>query len=244
MNRLFDHLEYVIYIMNRVLEGWDSKRIKDDLIQKDPFSFDSSEYRRIISNWLIRDYVESFSKAELTVFSKLMTSNDLNEQTKREILFWKNCQRDDLVREITLNQIYIAYHKNESFIFRKDLMNYIIETTGYTKTTAKECVTRYITVVSKLGIVERNNEMINLKYFRPKKESVATILFFLFNRDVPPSKILQAEGFKYLLLDNQDIIDFLSEFNTEGLIEFAMAGDVVRLEPKIDFEVFPDVITQ
>jgi len=32
--------------------------------------------------------------------------------------------------------------------------------------------------------------------------------------------------------------------NALGIIEFAMAGNIVRLEPKIDFEVLPNALEE
>jgi hypothetical protein len=69
------------------------------------------------------------------------------------------------------------------------------------------------------------------------------ILYFLFNSDLSSSKILHSDDFKYLLLDERDLLSYLADMNASGTIEFAMAGNIVRLEPKIDFEVLPDALT-
>ena len=83
-----------------------------------------------------------------------------------------------------------------------------------------------------------------MNYFRPNKNSVMAILYFLFNSGLSPSKILHSDDFKYLLLDERDLVSYLVEMNASGIIEFAMAGNIVRLEPKIDFEVLPNALEE
>lgn len=62
-------------------------------MEDDPFGSDSLDYRQTIANWLIGDYVKGFSPEALDVFARLMTSDRIETRTKRELLFWKNCER-------------------------------------------------------------------------------------------------------------------------------------------------------
>ncbi|MGC9320980.1 MAG: hypothetical protein ACP5FY_01885, partial [Kosmotogaceae bacterium] len=116
LNRAFDHLDNVIYIMAEVMRGRSAEEIKRHLVSDDPFRVNSGEYRRRLASWLIGDYVKAFSPEALRVFARIMTSEIIDTQTKREILFWKNCERDELVRAMTLEQIFPAYHKGTAFL--------------------------------------------------------------------------------------------------------------------------------
>ncbi|MCB1223963.1 MAG: hypothetical protein KDK21_08540 [Mesotoga sp.] len=46
LNRAFDHLENVIYIMGEVMKGRSAEEIKRHLVLDDPFSNSSEEYRK------------------------------------------------------------------------------------------------------------------------------------------------------------------------------------------------------
>jgi len=242
LNRAFDHLDNVIYIMGEVIKGRNAEEIRKHLVEDDPFGSDSLDYRQTIANWLIGDYVKGFSPEALDVFARLMTSDRIETRTKRELLFWKNCERDSLVRAITLEQIYPAYHRAEAFLMREDVVGFIVKKIGFTEYMSNKRITNYLSITSKLGIAESNGKNIDLRYFRPKRESVTAVLYFLFNSKLSPSALLRADDFKYLLLDERDLLSYLADLDTSGLIEFAMAGNVVRLEPKIAFEVLPDAL--
>ena len=244
LNRAFDHLDEVIYIMGEVIKGRNAEEIRKHLVEDDPFGSDSLDYRQTIANWLIGDYVKGFSPEALDVFARLMTSDRIETRTKRELLFWKNCERDSLVRAITLEQIYPAYHRAEAFLLREDVVSFIVKKMGFTEYMSDKRVTNYLAITSKLGMANANGRNIDLSYFRPNKNSVMAILYFLFNSGLSPSKILHSDDFKYLLLDERDLVSYLVEMNASGIIEFAMAGNIVRLEPKIDFEVLPNALEE
>jgi len=241
LDRAFDHLDNVIYIMGEVIKGRNAEEIRKHLVEDDPFN-NSREYRGYIANWLIGDYVRGFTPAALEVFARIMTSDVIETQIKRELLFWKNCERDSLVRALTLEQIYPAYHRGEPFLLRENVVDYIVKKAGFTKYMSDKRITNYLSITSKLGIAESNGKNIDLHFFRPKRESVTAVLYFLFTSKLSPSAILKADDFKYLLLDERDILSYLADLATSGVIEFAMAGNVVRFEPKMVFEVLPDAL--
>ena len=74
LNRAFDHLDEVIYIMGEVIKGRNAEEIRKHLVEDDPFN-SSREYRVYIANWLIGDYVKGFSPAALEVFARIMTED-------------------------------------------------------------------------------------------------------------------------------------------------------------------------
>ena len=244
MNRAFDHLDTVIYVMNEVQKGKNAKEIKRHLVEDDPFSHRSREYRSVVSNWLVSDFVTGFSAKALPIFAKMMVSERTSSQLKREILFWKTCERDALARELTLGPIYTAYHAHEPNISTDALIDIAITKGGLSQTTARRCVENYFTLAKKVGFLSSIGSVSNLNFFRPKQNAVAAVLFFLFDSGLSPVQILRAPDFKYLLLDDNALLSILSDLRSVGVIAFASAGNVVRLEPKIAFEVLPDAFEE
>ena len=112
-------------------------------------------------------------------------------------------REDSLVRAITLEQIYPAYHRAEAFLMREDVVGFIVKKIGFTEYMSNKRITNYLSITSKLGIAEANGKNIDLRYFRPKRESVTAVLYFLFNSKLSPSATLRADDFKYLLLDER-----------------------------------------
>ncbi|HQQ66714.1 MAG TPA: hypothetical protein PLO55_11335 [Thermotogota bacterium] len=244
MNRAFDHLDTVIYVMNEVQKGKNAKEIKRHLVEDDPFSHRSREYRSVVSNWLVSDFVTGFSAKALPIFAKMMVSERTSSQLKREILFWKTCERDALARELTLGPIYTAYHAHEPNISTDALIDVAITKGGLSQTTAWRCVSGFLSIAANVGFLSPTEKIVNLNYFRPKQNAVAAVLFFLFDSGLSPVQILRAPDFKYLLLDDNALLSILSDLRSAGVIAFASAGNVVRLEPKIPFEVLPDAFEE
>jgi hypothetical protein len=244
MNRAFDHLDTVSYVMNEVQKGKNAKEIKRHLVENDPFSHRSREYRSLVANWLVSDFVSGFSAKALSVFAEIMVSEKIGSQLKREVLFWKTCERDALARELTLGPIYTAYHAHEPNISTDALIDVAITKGGLSQTTARRCVSGFLSIASNVGFLSPTEKIFNLNFFRPKQNAVAAVLFFLFDSGLPPVKILHAPDFKYLLLDDNALLSILSDLRSAGVIAFASAGNVVRLEPKIPFEVMPDAFEE
>jgi hypothetical protein len=75
LDRAFDHLDNVIYIMAEIMKGASAEEIKRHLVSDDPFRVDSGEYRKRMASWLICDYVKGFSPEALDVFARIMTED-------------------------------------------------------------------------------------------------------------------------------------------------------------------------
>ena len=242
MNRAFDHLDHVVYIMVQVRKGINAQQLKTHLVEEEPFPGASREYRSKIAHWLIGDFVKPFTPGALSVFARIMVSESVDTKVKRELLFWKTCERDMLAREITLGPVYRAYHRKEPFLFFDDLVHTAVEKTGFVKGTAQKCVRNYLSIAKKIGFLDPRENRLDLNFYRPRQKSVLAILYFLFHAGVSPASILQAQDFRFLLMDERDLVSTLSELSSAGWIEFAMAGNVVRLEPRKAFKELPDAL--
>ena len=239
MNRAFDHLDTVIYVMNEVQKGKNAKEIKRHLVEDDPFSHRSRESRSDVSNCLVSDFVTGFSAKALPIFAKMMVSERTSSQLKREILFWKTCERDALARELTLGPIYTAYYANNPSISIDALIDVARTKGGLSQTTARRCLNGFLSITANVGFLSPTEKTVKLNFFRPKQNAVAAVLYFLIDSGLSPVQILRAPDFKYLLLDDTALVSILSDLRNAGMIAFASAGNVVRLEPKIRFEVLP-----
>lgn len=242
LNRGYDHFPHVVHIMARVIQGQSPEEIRRHIVEEDPFGASSREYRGHIANWLISDFVRGFAEDALKVFARVMTSDGIQTQIKRELLFWKTCQRDRLAREITIGPVFQAYFRGDPFILKDDIIQTVMQKIGLQKPTALRSTDGYLHIATKLGFLNYGESRLDLQFYRPHQKSVLAILSFLIHSGLSPAKLLQAQDFQYLLLDERDLISCLADLGSAGLIDFAMAGNIVRLEPTFRFEELPHVL--
>ncbi len=241
LEHAFDQLNYVQFVMQQILDGLKIDDAKKKFVEENPFGIKSESSRKTYMDWITKDYVKSFKPKELMIFSKVIADKEIHPQIKREILFWKNCLSDELARSITVDFILGKYQNTKSFE-RKELFEFISERVTLQPVTANRCVTGYLVLAKKVGIFSLKANICEFKFYRPHIESVIFLLFYLLNSKHTPSQIIMSEDFKYLLITENELIQILKEIQSRGLISFAMSGDVVRLEPKIEFEEVPDAI--
>ncbi|MGC8637993.1 MAG: hypothetical protein ACP5UP_07220 [Athalassotoga sp.] len=237
----FDQLNYVKFVMQRILDGLKIDEIKKEFIYKNPFGIKSENSRRTYINWIIRDYINGFKAKELMVFAKIIADDRINPQIKREILFWKNCLSDELMRSITTDFIFERYQKVKLFK-KQELEDFISERVSLKPVTIHKCAIDYIALTEKIGFFSSNNEICQFNFYRPYIESVIFLVFYLLNSQKTPLQIIKAEDFKYLLISENELIKALKEIQSKGLISFAISGDVIRMDPKIEFEAVADAI--
>lgn len=237
----FDQLRYVQFVMQRILDGLKIDEIKKEFIYKNPFAIRSENARKTYINWIMKDYVKSFKAEELITFARIIADENINPQVKREILFWKNCLSDELMRSITTNFIFERYQMNRLFK-KQELSDFVSERVTLKPVTAHKCVTGYIALVEKIGFLASKDEICQFNFYHPYIESIIFLVFYLLNSKKTPLQIIKAEDFKYLLLSEKQIIQSLKEIQSRGLISFAISGDIIRIDPKIEFEVIVDAI--
>ncbi|HAA86446.1 MAG TPA: hypothetical protein DCE14_08910 [Kosmotogaceae bacterium] len=242
INKAFDHVKHVQAIMTLVEQGLSRREISRQIEEENLLSIDSPTARQTIKNSLFRHYIEPFDVKTLKTLSKIFISEKLPLQVKRELLFVFMCETDDLAKILTLDILYPAYANGEGSISRRDMADFVSKKTGYADLTVSKCVGGYLTLTNRIGITSLDNSTIRLNFFQAKKETFTILLFLLFQKKMTPAKIVRAETFRFLLLDELAIVRHLQSLASQGLVDFAMAGGVIRLEPKIEFEGVPDVL--
>lgn len=241
LEHAFDQLSYVQFVMQQILDGLKIDDVKKKFVEENPFGIKSENSRKTYMNWIVRSYVKGFKSKELMAFAKVIADKEIHPQIKREILFWKNCLSDELARSITVDFILEKYQKVKSFE-RKELVDFVSERVSFQPTTVNYCVSGYLTLAKKVGIFSLEKRLYEFKFYRPHIESVIFLLFYLLNSKHTPSQIISSEDFKYLLITEDELVHMLKEIQSRGFISFAMSGDVIRLEPKIEFEEILDAI--
>lgn len=241
LGHVFYQLDYVQFVMQQILDGLKIDDVRKKFVEENPFGIKSESSRKTYMEWIKRDYIKGFKPKELMIFSKVIADKEIHPQIKREILFWKNCLSDELARSITVDFI-LGRYQNTKFFKRKELYEFISERVTLNPVTVNRCVTGYLFLAKKVGIFSLKSNIYEFKFYRPQIESVIFLLFYLLNSKRTPSQIIMSEDFKYLLITENELIQILKEIQSKGLISFAMSGDVVRLDPKIEFEEIPDAI--
>lgn len=241
--RAFDALEYVKFIMEQVLKGFSKEEIRDKFIKENPFGIKTEKSRATFARWLINDYTKTYDQFELPILARLLTQDNISQQAKRELLFYTTCQADNLACLLTTDILYPAFQNGLSSIDRNELIQFVSQNTSLSKSTVERAVLGYIMLLKKLSLILTDSaNTLNFKYFSPKIESFAFILFLLNHRKTSPVQIIHSKDFHCLFMSPIDVINSIRELESRNLVRFAMAGDIVRLELKISFEELPNVL--
>ncbi len=235
-----DDLEYVQFVMKEIVNGTKIDEIKRKFVEENPLGIKTESTRKGYINWIISGYVKGFKQKELEIFAKVISDERVHPQTKKEIMFWKNCRSDDLVRKITLDFTFKKFH-NAKYFERKELFNFVSQEVS-NPSTANKHVSGYLALLRGMGVISSEKNFHEFRFYRPNIESMIFLLFHLLNSKQTPSQILKADDFKYLLVSERELISMLKEIQFRGLISFAMSGDIIKLEPKIEFEAVPNAI--
>lgn len=241
LQHALNKLDYVEFVMKKIRNGLEIHDIEREFVEDNPFGIRSESTRKTYINWIVKSYVKGFKIKELRIFAKVIADEKVHPQVKREILFWKNCLSDELARSITTDFI-LKKHQSMGSFKRKELVDFVSERVSLSPSTVDKCVSGYLGTFKKIGFFSFEKPFYESKFYRPHVESVIFLLFYLLNSKHTPSQIIKSKEFKYLLITEDDLISMLKEIQLMGLISFAMSGDVVRLDPKIEFEAVPDAL--
>ena len=241
LGHAFDDLNYVQFVMKEIVNGTKIDEIKREFVEENPVGIKTESSRKTYINWIIKGYVKGFKQKELEIFAKVISDERVHPQTKKEIMFWKNCRSDDLVRKITIDFIFEKFYSVKSFK-RKELIDFISKRISLRPSTLEKMASGYLSIAGEVGILSPKGNRYSFNFYRPRFEPVMFVLFYLLNSRRTPSQILNSEDFKYLLLNEKRLVFFLKEMNSKNLISFAMSGNVIRIEPKIEFEAIADVL--
>ncbi|HCZ06895.1 MAG TPA: hypothetical protein DHV12_07190 [Thermotogae bacterium] len=237
LRRFFDVYDYIKYFMQKHLDGFTPEDMKKVFITENPFGIRSLLTLQTYARWITNYYIKDFQHKSLNVFALFITSPDIPKAAKRELIFWRTCKKDRVTAELTKNIIFQSFIEGESYVSKDDIKNFIKKNTNFSESTLRKALAGYLRLLEQLGIARVSGDRVELRYYRPKLESVAYVVFYLLESHTPPGKILVSDDFKYFLLDERGFISCLKDMQAKGIVEFAMAGDIIRIEPKMEFEV-------
>ena len=237
LRRFFDAYDYIEYFMQKHLEGLTPEGIKQAFMIENPFGIKSPSTMKTYAGWIMNYYIKDFQRKSLDVFARFITYPNIPKTAKRELIFWRTCRKDPIAAELTRKIIFQSFIEGESYVPKDDIKSFIEQNTNFSKSTLHRTFTGYLRLLEQLGIVRFSGNKVAFRYYKPKLESVAYVVFYLLEARTPPKKILESDDFKYFLLDERGLLSYLKDMRAKGIVEFAIAGDIVRIEPKIGFEV-------
>jgi hypothetical protein len=241
LGHTYDDLGYVQFVMKKVIDGAKIDDIKKEFVEENPVGINSENTRKRYVNWIVKGYVKGFKTKELKIFAEILANESIHPQVKKEIMFWKSCRSDDVERVITKNFIFERYQNGKDFT-RKELTHFVSQYVFLSQSTIEKITSGYIALVENLGVISSKKTNYNFNFYRPRIESITFILFYLLNSKHTPTQILKADDFKYLLVSEKNLPFMMKQIQSDGLISFASAGSVVRLEPKMKFEEIKNVL--
>ncbi|MBS3793128.1 DUF1819 family protein [Candidatus Bipolaricaulota bacterium] len=235
-----------VYEVLDLFRQYDQNEVRENIVRDNVLAYNTSDMRSRVFSAVKRCFLKFSTNWRQKAF--LDTLNVVNEDAKREILFYRLCRRSFTTYRLTLKVLFPAYkHGNEDL--EKEAVMDFLETKRKTTKSASEWTdntieivgSKYMTAMKKFNYLKgRQKKKIN--YFSPELESFTYALYDLLDRGKPPKKIITSDRLKLFMLQESDVISYLERAGNAGYVKFGQAGDVYEIHPTHEIKELPHVL--
>ncbi len=237
----YDDINYPIYLFKNIYNNNFVSDIKKKYFKENPFDLSEEENKEIWA-WFKEYFLDIIDVKYLKTLSKIVISNDFSQNTKKELVFWISCVSDRVMADLTVNMIFEASKNENKRISKEKLCDYADKLTHLEKRELEKAVNNYIFLLETCDIARSEDSSIILNNFVPSEETFAFALFYLFDQKQIPVNILRSYKFKYILLDINDVMEYLKILKKKEMIKFVVKKESFELAPKIDFNELPALL--
>jgi len=231
----YDNLNYSVFFIEQMHDSYDISKVKKHFYEENPFNF-TEERKEHIWNWFNSYFLDSTELKYLEILSQMINSSYLSDKVKTELIFWISCVCDRVMADLTVNKIYRALKEGNREIEKKKLYEYTDKLTHLEKNDLEKAVNNYIDILKSCNIATYKRSSINVRKFKPSIITFAFALFYLFDQKQIPVNILRSYKFKYILLDINDVMEYLKILKKKEMIKFVVKKESFELSPKINFD--------
>ncbi|MFO7882173.1 MAG: hypothetical protein R6U52_06525 [Kosmotogaceae bacterium] len=228
-------INYPKYFIKKLYSNDLVIKLKKDYFKENPFDLPEKE-KENIWNWFKEYFIDIIDFKYLKILSKFLNSNDFCKQLENELIFWISCVSDRVMADLTVNLIFETSKKDDKKIEKEKIYEYMDKLTNLEKKELDNAVDNYIELLGITNIVDYNNHSIEAKTFYPSIEVFAFAIFYLFDQKQIPINILRSYKFKYILLDINEVLDYIRKLQDVGLVNFMVKKETFNLEPKIGID--------
>ncbi|MEA2067466.1 MAG: hypothetical protein U9O65_10340 [Thermotogota bacterium] len=231
----YDDPNYPVYFIKQIKDKHKISMVKKCFYKDNPFA-SSERVQNEIWNWFKTYFLDAIDFRYFEIMSQMINSNDLPTQVKNELIFWISCVCDRVMADLAVNMILKSSKEGKSQIEMNKIYDYADQLTHLDQKKLKKAVKNFIDLLEFSNITYSNKESIVVNNFKPSLETFAFALFYLFDQKQIPINILRSYKLKYLMLDINEIIDYIKKLEQSGLVNFTVKKEIFNLEPKIEFE--------
>lgn len=237
----YDDPNYPVYFIKQIKDKHKISMVKKCFYKENPFA-SSERVQNDIWNWFKIYFLDAIDFRYFEIMSQMISSNELQTQVKNELIFWISCVCDRVMADLAVNMILKSSKEGKNEIEMNKIYDHADQLTHLDQRKLKKAVKNFIDLLEFSNITYSNKESIVVNNFKPSLEAFAFALFYLFDQNLIPVNILRSYKLKYLMLDINEIIDYIKKLEQNGLVDFKVKKDIFDLSPKIDFEELPQNI--
>jgi hypothetical protein len=138
--------------------------------------------------------------------------------------------------DLTVNMVLKSIKEGNNEIEMNKIYEHADQLTHLDQKKLNKAVMNFIDLLEFSNIAYNNKDSIVVNNFKPSLEAFAFALFYLFDQKQIPVNILRSYKLKYLILDINEIIDYIKKLEQNGLVNFNVQKETFDLSPKIEIE--------
>jgi hypothetical protein len=231
----YDDPNYPIYFIKQIKDKHEISMIKECFYKENPFE-SSKRTQDEIWDWFKSYFLDSIDFRYFQIMSQMINSNGLQTQVKNELIYWISCVCDRVMADLIVNMVFKSIKEGNKEIEMSKIYDHADQLTHLDKNKLKKAVKNFIDLLEFYNIAYSNKDSIVVNNFKPSLETFAFALFYLFDQKQIPVNILRSYKLKYLMLDINEIIDYIKKLEENGLVNFNVQKETFDLSPKIEIE--------
>lgn len=233
------HDYYLIYDALEYFARNDSS-FADKLIIRNEYDIRTEESRKRFLRAININFLRFNNKNHENMIKKIFNKN-LSSDVKNLILFWQFSLSNILFKEFT-SEFYLKYYfAGRNNLHKEDLtalIKNIIENnpelkTKWSESTSKNLVSKYLTVLKKLGLAEGIQKK-TIKHINMSNEALLIFICFVLTANPEKSNFLENSFLPFSLMSKDEFINRVKKLSLKDIIQMSFNGNELRIEPEID----------
>ncbi len=226
-------------VLIRLANGKSIQEIKDLILKDNLLAKNTDSTRKKIWYALKSRFLEN-SEVDLKSLKKIVNSK-LLPSIKDLIIYYYFCKYEYIVYELVTEPIFNQYKMGFKEVDKEKIIEYFEsvsntshpEINNWTEETRARLIRHTLAILKDFKILKGSRKKEFYEFFVPL-EVVLYILFYLKIKGNPLNRIINHKDFNLLLLEKEEIIEYLHEASKKGYLIFNQSGNIYELKTEIN----------